>query len=73
MIGKMENKTEKVLINMLDDINSRIQEYEEVYTEKDDMFMHDYSHFSYLSYLDLRAKLHTTLREISILYQKKCE
>jgi len=68
----MQNKTEKVLINMLDDINSRIQEYEEVYTQKDDMFMQDYSHFSYLSYLDLRAKLHTTLREISTLYQKKC-
>jgi hypothetical protein len=68
----MENQTQKVLINMLDDINSRIQEYEEVYTEKDDMFMHDYSHFSYLNYLDLRAKLLQVLKEISTLYQKKC-
>lgn len=69
----MENQTQKVLINMLDDINSRIQEYEEVYTNKDDLFIHDYSHFSYLHYLDLRARLHEVLMQVSTLYQKKCE
>lgn len=68
----MEDKTITTLIQMLDDINSKIENYEDSYIQKEDVFTQNYIGLTYLILINSRTKLQEVLVQVSSIYKKKC-
>tara|TARA_R100001015_G_C4618118_1_gene174550 strand:+ start:979 stop:1203 length:225 start_codon:yes stop_codon:yes gene_type:complete len=69
----MEDKTITTLIQMLDDINSKIENYEDSYIQKEDVFTQNYIGLTYLILINSRTKLQEVLVQVSSIYKKNVD